>query len=310
MLSTALHIQDMSEDRPPLPPSAMRQRTVSFMQNPITMNPQLDGHEDPKDTSASEQSVDIEKRRPGPTPLRRADSQYDRVFRRTQSVISVVRSRPQDYGGFTHPYAHEKTDEKYLVGFDGDEDPYRPLNWPMEKKVITTLLYALTTMGATLGSSIYSPGAESVREEFEATDIVSRLGTSLMLFGFALGPLLWAPLSELFGRKPTVLFPYAIAAIFTFACGASDKIETILILRFFLGFFASAPITNTGGVLGDLFSPEQRGVAMVGYAVATLGGVPLGPIIGGALVQTQGAQGWRWTQYVRSHPRLHISLSH
>ncbi|KAE9962919.1 hypothetical protein BLS_009881 [Venturia inaequalis] len=288
----------MSEDRPPPPVTVRRQRTVSFVQNTSTMNSQLDGHEDPIEASSSEQSVDIEKRQHGPTPIRRADSQYDRAFQRTQSVLSVVRSRPEDFGGFTHPYAHEKTDKKYLVDFDGDDDPHRPFNWPMKKKVITTFLYALTAMGSTLASSIYSPGAESIREQFGVSDIVSRLGTALLLFGFATGPLIWAPLSELYGRKPTVLLPYTIAAIFSFACGAGDNIETILISRFFLGFFASAPVTNTGGVLGDLFSAEQRGVAMVGYAIAVLGGVPLGPIIGGALVETQGASGWRWTQYI------------
>ncbi|TID26422.1 putative mfs multidrug [Venturia nashicola] len=288
----------MSEGRPPPPASFVRQRTVSFMQNPTTINSQLDGHEDLTDTSSSEQSVDIEKRRPGPTPLRRADSQYDRVFQRTQSVLSAVRSRPQQFGGFTHPYAHEKTDEKYLVNFDGDNDPHRPQNWPMKKKVITTFLYSLTAMGSTLASSIYSPGAGSIREQFGASDVVSRLGTALLLFGFATGPLLWAPLSELYGRKPTVLLPYTIAAIFAFACGASDRIQAILITRFFLGFFASAPVTNTGGVMGDLFTAEQRGVAMVGYAIAVLGGVPLGPIIGGAFVETQGTRGWRWTQYI------------
>lgn len=274
-------IQKMSEDRPP--PSAMRQRTISYMQNNNTMNPQRSSHEGSTDSS-SEQSVDIEKRRPGPS--------------RTQTVLSVVRSRPQEFGRFSHPYAHEKTDKKYLVDFDGDDDPYRPLNWPMRKKAVTTFLYAMTAMGSTLASSIYSPGAESIREQFGVSPTVSRLGTSLLLFGFATGPLIWAPLSELYGRKPTVLIPFMIAAIFAFSCGASDRIETILIMRYFLGFFASAPVTNTGGVLGDIFSAEQRGVAMVFYAIAVLGGVPLGPILGGALVQTQGASGWRWTQYL------------
>ncbi|QDS71086.1 hypothetical protein FKW77_009045 [Venturia effusa] len=286
----------MSKERLPSTPFAARQRTVSFTQNDsITINPPREG---PLHSSAPKESVDGVKTRPGPAPIRRADSQYDRAVRGTQSFLTVVRSRPQNYGGFSHPYAHEKTDERYLVDFDGDDDPYRPLNWPLKKKVIITLLYGLTTMGSTLASSIYSPGTDSISKQFGVTPIVSRSGTSLLLFGLGLGPLLWAPLSELYGRKPSVLLPYLLAAIFSFACGASDKIESILICRFFLGFFAAAPLTNTGGVLGDMFSAQQRGIAMVGYALAVLMGVPLGPIIGGILVQTQGAQGWRWTQHV------------
>ena len=43
-----------------------------------------------------------------------------------------------------------------------------------------------------------------------------------------------------------------IAAVFSFATGAAKDIQTIVISRFFAGFFGSAPITNTGGVLGDI----------------------------------------------------------
>ena len=60
--------------------------------------------------------------------------------------------------------------------------------------------------------------------------------------------------------------------------------------------FGAAPVTNTGGVLSDVWSPEQRGAAIVGYAMAVVGGPVLGPIVGGAICQSY--LGWRWTQYV------------
>lgn len=90
--------------------------------------------------------------------------------------------------------------------------------------------------------------------------------------------------------------PYFIAAVFSFASGAAKDIQTLLITRFFTGFFDSAPITNTGGVLGDIWSPEQRGVAIVGYAVAVIGGPTIGPVVGGAL--TSSNLRWRWTEYL------------
>ena len=114
--------------------------------------------------------------------------------------------------------------------------------------------------------------------------------------GFGLGPLFWAPLSEIFGRKPAVLIPYFLAAAFSFATAAAKDIQTILIARFFTGFFGSAPVTNTGGVLGDIWSPTQRGIAMVFYSLAVVGGPVLGPIVGGAIVQSYLR--WRWTEYV------------
>lgn len=78
--------------------------------------------------------------------------------------------------------------------------------------------------------------------------------------------------------------PYFIAGCFSFATATSKDIQTILLTRFFAGFFGSAPVTNTGGVLGDIWSPEHRGTAIVGYAFAVVGGPTLGaskPVLGG-----------------------------
>ena len=69
-----------------------------------------------------------------------------------------------------------------------------------------------------------------------------------------------------------------------------------MITRFFAGFFGSAPVTNTGGVLGDIWAPTDRGTAIVGYAFAVVGGPVLGPIVGGAVVQSYLR--WRWTEYL------------
>lgn len=102
----------------------------------------------------------------------------------------------------------------------------------------------------------------------------------------------------MYGRKPAVLIPYFIAAIFSFGSATAKDIQTLEITRFFTGFFASAPVTNTGGVLGDIWAPEHRGAAIVGYALAVVGGPVLGPIAGGAIVQSH--LGWRWTEYVCS----------
>ncbi|RDW76397.1 MFS transporter [Aspergillus mulundensis] len=216
---------------------------------------------------------------------------------RAQSVISRIRSRePGQVARFTHPLSHTKTRDDVIVDFDGPDDPYRPLNWGFRKKAITTVLYGLTTMGATWASAIYSTGAGQVSSEFGIGEEVSTLGTTLLLFGFGLGPLVWAPLSEVYGRKPAVLGPYFIAAIFSFGSATAKDVQTLMLTRFFTGFFGAAPVTNTGGVLSDIWTPEERGAAIVGYAMAVVGGPVLGPIVGGAI--SQSYLGWRWTQYI------------
>ena len=152
-------------------------------------------------------------------------------------------------------------------------------------------------MTATWASSCYSAGTRQIAEEFGVGTQVSILGTSLFLVGFGIGPLLWAPLSEVYGRRIAVFAPMFVAICFSFGSATAKDFQTLMLTRFFGAFFASAPVTNTGGVLGDLFSPAQRGIAMAGYAMSVVSGPVLGPIVSAAMV-VDPRLGWRWTEYL------------
>jgi len=83
-------------------------------------------------------------------------SGFPRLQSQAQSIVSRIRSRePGQTARFSHPLTREKTSSDSLVTFDGDDDPYRPMNWNFKKKVVTTVLYGLTTMGK-LGHSFES----------------------------------------------------------------------------------------------------------------------------------------------------------
>lgn len=210
-----------------------------------------------------------------PPPPATTGSNLGRTLsRRSTAIISHIRSRPVP--NFTHPLTHIPTTADSLVDFDGPGDPYKPLNWPLQKKITTTLLYGLVTMTATWASSCYSAGTAQIAAEFGVGPQVAVLGTSLFLVGFGLGPLLWAPLSEVYGRRLAVFVPMFVAGCFSFGSGASKDFQTLMLTRFWGAFFASAPVTNTGGVLGDLFGPAERGIAMAGYAMAVVAGPALG----------------------------------
>lgn len=224
----------------------------------------------------------------------RANADPEKTLTRRPTALSKIRSTPQVT--FQHPLAAQPTSEDVIVDFDGPNDPYRPINWPTHKKVLTTALYGLITMTASWASSSYSAGTVQIAQEFHVGTQVATLGTTLFLFGFGLGPLLWAPCSEIFGRRLAVFVPMFIGMCFSFGSAAAKDLQTLMLTRFFGAFFASAPVTNTGGVLGDLYSPAWRGIAIAGYAMAVVGGPCLGPIVSVALV-IQPELGWRWTEY-------------
>ena len=83
---------------------------------------------------------------------------------------------------------------------------------------------------------------------FGVGEEVASLGWSLFVLGFAIGPFLWAPLSELYGRQ--ILFTITYMALTAFNAGAAgaQNMQTLIILRFFAGALGSSPLTNAGGV--------------------------------------------------------------
>lgn len=159
------------------------ERSSSEVETPISMRPTHNG-------------LDLEKQDTNPQSLHNSSRRQSTSSRPRTTRTQSLAQRGTDRGRFAHPLSHIKTTEAEIVDFDGEGDPYRPRNWPFRKKVVTTLLYGLTTMGATWASSVYSPAVEQISEQYHVGAEVSLLGLSFLLFGFGLGPLLWAPLSE------------------------------------------------------------------------------------------------------------------
>lgn len=98
------------------------------------------------------------------------------------------------------------------------------------------------------------------------------MATADLANSWGFGPLFWAPLSEVYGRKWPVLIPFFISIVMSFGTATAKDIQTVLITRFFTGFFGAAPITCTGGVYVDIWDASQRGNAIVGYTLAVCGG--------------------------------------
>ena len=192
-----------------------------------------------------------------------------------------------------YSYAGSGTEEEpYQVEFIPD-DPRNPMLFPMWKKWTLTILVAVATLAVAFVSSAYTGGVNQIIEEFGASQEVVTLGVSLFVLGFAIGPLLWAPFSELYGRQILFFGTYGALTAFNAGAAGSQNIQTLIILRFFAGAFGSSPLTNAGGVIADMFPASQRGLAMSIFAAAPFMGPVLGPIAGGFLGE---AKGWRWVE--------------
>lgn len=103
-------------------------------------------------------------------------------------------------------------------------------------------------------------------------------------------------MSEVWGRRIPFYIGYAIFCIFQVPVAVAQNLHTIIISRFFIGFFGTSAMAVTPGVLADIFSPADRGVAVSLYAAAVFIGPIFGPIVGGFIVDSK--LGWRWTAWI------------
>ncbi|ETI23718.1 hypothetical protein G647_05523 [Cladophialophora carrionii CBS 160.54] len=215
----------------------------------------------------------------------------------------------QDWTKYTlrkRPWRRRVTDFKQIVeakyrgsGTPGDpfvvqwldHDPENPKNYSSLFKWLMTFLLAFMTLCVSLASSAYTGAAGLIIPEFHCSHEVFLLGLSLMVAGFALGPLMWAPLSEAVSRRDILLIALGLYIIFTAVCAAAQSITALIILRLLCGTMGSAAFVIPGGQLSDMFEAEQRGMAQAVYAAAPFLGPTLGPMIGGFL---SPAAGWRW----------------
>lgn len=159
-----------------------------------------------------------------------------------------------------------------------------------------TILMSSMTMWVTFSSSVFSSGTVVTAREFDISTEVMTLATSLVLCGFAIGPSIWGPLSELYGRTIPLFLGYFIFIIFQVPVAVAQNVETIMLCRFLGGLFGCAPLAVVGGAMADFWDPVDRGVAIAAFSAATFAGPLLGPVIGGFIVDSY--LGWRWTAWI------------
>ncbi|EFX05359.1 bicyclomycin resistance protein [Grosmannia clavigera kw1407] len=183
-------------------------------------------------------------------------------------------------------------DEANVVWWDGPDDPENPYNWPTWYKSLLCGLISAVTFVTPLASSIFAPGVPELMAEFhEDSTLLASFVVSVYILGFAFGPLLIAPLSEIYGRNIVYHVCNVGFIAFVVGCARAPTLDALIVFRFFSGIFGSCPITNGGGSIADMVAQEKRGLAMAFFSVGPLMGPIIGPVAGGFLAS---AKGWRW----------------
>jgi MFS family permease len=113
-------------------------------------------------------------------------------------------------------------------------------------------------------------------KEFHSTNsLLATFVVSIYLLGYAIGPLIMAPLSEIYGRLPVYHVSNVLFVVFTVACAVSSNLGMLIAFRFLDGCVGSTPLVLGGGTISDLVRQEKRGGMMSIWAMGAL----VGPVI-------------------------------
>ncbi|KAL9131078.1 MAG: hypothetical protein Q9217_000901 [Psora testacea] len=135
---------------------------------------------------------------------------------------------------------------------------------------------------------------EDVMKTFGVSQVKATLGLTLFVAGYGIGPMLWAPMSEIpqIGRNPIYIGTLIFFVVLQVPTALAKNFAMLLCFRFLTGFIGSPVLATGGASLGDMFAPKKRAYAIGIWGIAAVCGPVLGPLVGGFAAQ---AKGWSWT---------------
>ncbi|GMF74635.1 unnamed protein product [Aspergillus oryzae] len=189
-------------------------------------------------------------------------------------------------------------DEAFLVTFDQNE-AQNPLNWTKKRKWGVTAAISGTGF-------MMAPAIDTMAEELDMSITESTMALSVYLLATAFGPLIIGPLSEIYGRKSIFHITNIWFLVWNLVCGFAHSKGLLISARLLAGFGASAVYSLGYGVLGDVWSADQRGRSLSLYLLIPLTGSAVGPIVSGFIVNYST---WRWMFWSTAILQLILELS-
>ncbi|KAH7920091.1 MFS general substrate transporter [Leucogyrophana mollusca] len=215
----------------------------------------------------------------------------------SHSTTTIIQPPDEAPADFNFPNNSEKKSavDPYLVRFE-ENDPLNPKNWSYAKKWYLTLAGGLLVLNATFSSTAPSAIIPSLQQQCGFSEEIGTLTVALFVTGYCVGPLLWGPLSEQYGRRPIFIISFFVYMCFQIGCALAPNTAAILIFRFLGGTFAAAPLANSGALISDIWDAGERGTALAIFTVAPFAGPAIGPTVAGYLVVAHVS--WRWLFWI------------
>jgi len=173
-----------------------------------------------------------------------------------------------------------------------EDDP--ALGLPIREKMEILFAVMLGLFLGALDQTIVGPALPTIVTQLNGNDLYVWAITSYLLTTTISVPF-WGKLSDLYGRKPMFIIGIVMFLIGSALSGLSQDMNQLIAFRGIQGIGAGSLFPIALAVIGDLFSPAERGKyqglfgAVFGIAFIA------GPLIGGWLTEQIS---WHWIFYV------------
>ncbi|KAI1315105.1 hypothetical protein EDD11_001295 [Mortierella claussenii] len=165
---------------------------------------------------------------------------------------------------------------------------------PPKELSLVFLGLCLVLFMASLDQTIVSVLIPTLGRVFDAPQYIAWVGTSYLLTNTAMQPL-YGKLSDIFGRKNTMLVAIFFFLLGSLICGAAPTIIVLVIGRGIAGLGAGGMISLTMIIISDVVSLRERGKYQ--GIIGSMFGISavVGPLLGGVLAEKSS---WRWAFYL------------
>ncbi|KAK8847392.1 hypothetical protein IAR55_005250 [Kwoniella newhampshirensis] len=194
----------------------------------------------------------------------------------------------------------EKTTPPRIIWVDFPaSSPQNPFFFAQSRKYAITAVATFFTLLTSVNVGAYSISEESMKADLHLSDVLTAGGLGIYCFGFAITPLLLAPLSEEFGRKWTYVVAVGIYLLGHLMMALSKNVATMMIARVIQGCSGSVGATLVGGTIADIYIPANRGLPSSVFAVMAIAGSGVGPLVF-AWVESDPRLQWRWVWWIQT----------
>ncbi|RSL60053.1 hypothetical protein CEP54_006961 [Fusarium duplospermum] len=215
--------------------------------------------------------------------------------------ITYVATSGDIHHATSHVSGHDAF-EPDQAGLPDSQQPYQEAGDEIFDRLSRTrkaAIVAVLSFGAFLSpisSTSVLAATPEVAKDYDTTGSIINVSNAAYMIVMALSPLVWGPMSQVFGRRVVSLASSAMFFLLSLATALAPNLASFIVFRAASAFGGTAFILIGPACVGDIYRPTERGTAMGWFLTGTLVGPAFGPFLGGIIVTYSSWRTIFWLQ--------------